>query len=361
MVLETPMTGVAYDSTAKVDNFVEQVVRRVEALPGVEAAASAIVLPLSGNGVDLPFNIVGRPPGKNQYDGDEYWRSVSPHYFRAFQIPLLRGRLLRESDRANSPKVVVINQLMAKKYWKDQDPIGQVILIGKGLGPQFDDPPREIVGIAGNVRENRLGDSEGGVMYVPQSQVPEGLTRLVNSVIPLSWVVRAAADPMAQRASVEREMRAVDGLISTGRVGTMEQRIAESLSRQNFNMLLLTIFAAVALLLAAIGIYGLMAYSVEQRMQEIGIRVALGAGRHDVLAMIVRQGMTLAGIGVLVGLAVAYGVTRLLATLLFGVKAQDPLTFAAVAAIVTVVATAATVVPARRAAAAAPSEALRHQ
>ena len=361
LVMETPMAGGSYDSTAKVDSFVQQVVQRVEAIPGVQAAASAIVLPLSGNGVDLPFNIVGRAPGKNQYQGDEYWRSVSPHYFRALRIPLLRGRTFTETDRGNSARVVIINQIMARKYWKDQDPIGQVIIIGRGLGPQFDDPPREIVGIVGNVRENRLSESEGGVMYVPQSQVPEGLTRLANSVIPLSWLIRASSDPMALRASVERETQAVDGLISTGRVGTMEQRIAESLSRQNFNMLLLTIFAAIALLLAAIGIYGLMSYSVEQRMQEIGIRVALGAGRRDVLAMIVRQGMTLAGIGVLVGVAAAYGITRLLATLLFGVKAQDPITFASVAAIVAIVAVAATIVPARRAAGVAPSDALRHQ
>jgi putative ABC transport system permease protein len=361
LVLETPMSGGAYDSTGKVDSFVDQVVRRVEAVPGVQAAASAIVLPLSGNSVDLPFSIVGRAPGKSQYHGDEYWRSVSPHYFRALEIPLLRGRTFTDSDRGNAAKVVIINQVMARKYWKGQDPIGQVIVIGKGLGPQFDDPPRVIVGIVGNVRENSLSEPDGGVMYIPQSQVPEGLTKLANSVIPLSWMVRASSDPMGLRGSVEREVRAVDGLIATGRMGTMEQRIAESLSRQNFNMLLLTIFAAIALLLAAIGIYGLMSYSVEQRMQEIGIRVALGAGRHDVLAMIVRQGMTLAGIGVLAGTAAAYGLTRLLAALLFGVKAQDPVTFVFVAVLVTLVAAAATVVPARRAAAIAPSGALRHQ
>ena len=163
------------------------------------------------------------------------------------------------------------------------------------------------------------------------------------------------------RAAVERELRAVAGLMSAGRVGTMDQRLSESLARRSFNMLLLTIFAAIALALAAIGIYGLMSYSVEQRMQEIGIRVALGAGRRDVLGMIVRQGVTLAGIGVLLGLGIAYGVTRLLATLLFGIKAQDPTTFVAVAAVVTLVSLAATLVPARRAATVAPSEALRHQ
>ncbi len=359
LTMETSMAS--YDSTAKVDNFVRQVSQRVEGIPGVQAAASAIVLPLSGNGVDLPFNIVGRAPAKGQYEGDDYWRSVSPHYFRVFQIPLLRGRVFTESDTGNSTRVVVINQVMAKKYWKDQDPIGQVIVIGKGLGPQFDDPPREIVGIVGNVRENNLGEADAGVMYVPQSQVPEGLTKLANSVIPLSWAIRATSDPLALRTAVDRELSAVDGLMSASRVRTMEQAISDALSRQNFNMLLLTIFASIALLLAAIGIYGLMSYSVEQRVQEIGIRVALGAARRDVIRMIVMQGMKLVWIGVAVGLAGAYGITRLLGSLLYGVQANDPATFGAVAVIVTLVSAIATFVPAHRASAIAPSDALRHQ
>jgi predicted permease len=355
------MTGVAYDSTGKVANFVRQVEQRVESIPGVQAAASAIVLPLSGNGVDLPFNIAGRTPAKGQYEGDVYWRSVSPHYFRAFQIPLLRGRTFTDSDLGNSTRVVIINQVMAKKYWKNQDPIGQVIIIGKGLGPQFDDPPREIVGVAGDVRENNLGEADAGVMYVPQSQVPEGLTKLANSVIPLSWAIRTNTDPMAIRSSVERELNAVDGLMTPSRVRTMEQAISEGLARQNFNMLLLTIFAGIALLLAAIGIYGLMSYTVEQRVQEIGIRVALGAASRDVLRMIVFQGMKLVWIGVITGLAAAYGITRLLGSLLYGVQSSDPATFAAVAVVVTLVAAIATFVPARRASVVAPSEALRHQ
>jgi len=361
LIMETAMTGSSYDSTGKVENFVRQVAQRVEGIPGVQAAASAIVLPLTGNGVDLPFNIVGRTPAKGQYEGDVYWRSVSPHYFRTFQIPLLRGRAFTESDSGNSTRVVIINQVMAKKYWKGQDPMGQVIIIGKGLGPQFEDRPREIVGIAGNVRENTLGEEDAGVMYVPQSQVAEGLTKLANSVIPLAWAIRTAADPMAIRTSVERELSAVDGLMSPSRVRTMEQSISDGLSRQNFNMLLLTIFAGIALLLAAIGIYGLMSYTVEQRVQEIGIRVALGAASRDVLKMIVLQGMKLVWIGVILGLAAAYGVTRLLGSLLYGVKSSDPATFVAVAVIVTLVAAVATFVPARRASVVAPSEALRHQ
>jgi putative ABC transport system permease protein len=183
----------------------------------------------------------------------------------------------------------------------------------------------------------------------------------VNSVIPLSCAIRATADPMALRTSVERELNAVDGLMSASRVRTMEQSISEGLSRQNFNMLLLTIFAGIALLLAAIGIYGLMSYTVEQRVQEIGIRVALGAASRDVLKMIVLQGMKLVWIGVILGLAAAYGITRVLGALLYGVKSSDPATFAAVAVVITLVSAVATFMPARRASAVAPSDALRHQ
>ncbi|HUI53928.1 MAG TPA: ABC transporter permease [Bryobacteraceae bacterium] len=361
LVLDTSLAGGSYDSTAKVDNFVRQVVPRLEAVPGVLSASSAIMLPLSGEDVDMLFNIVGHPPAKGEYNGDEQWRSISPHYFRALQIPLLRGRTFTETDTANSTRVVIVNQAMVKKYWKDQDPLGQVIVIGKGLGPQFDDPPRQVVGIVGSVRETGLDAVDQGVMYLPQSQVAEGITKLANGLIPLSWAIRAAGDPLALRPSMEREIRSVDGLMPVSHVRTMDQMVAESLSRQNFNMLLLTVFAAIALLLAAIGIYGLMSYSVEQRMQEIGVRVALGAARGDVLRLVVLQGMKLAGIGIVLGLAAAYGMTRLLASLLFGVKATDPSTFAGVAIMVTLVAVAATMVPARRAAAIAPSDALRHQ
>ena len=361
LTLETSLTGASYDSTASVDNLVRQVVARIEALPGVQSAASAIVLPVAGIGIDLPFNIVGRTPSKGQYEGDEYWRSVSPHYFRTFQIPLMRGRTFSETDTGNAARVVIINQIMAKKYWKDQDPIGQLVIIGKGLGPQFDDAPRQIVGVVGNVRENNLGDSDEGVMYIPQSQAPDGITKLANSIIPLAWVVRGSSDPLALRASVEREINAADSVISPSHVRTMEQVMSDALARQNFNMLLLTIFAAIALLLAAIGIYGLMSYSVEQRVQEIGIRIAMGAGGRDVLRLIVFQGMKLVSAGVILGLGAAYGITRFLGSLLYGVQATDPATFAAVTVVVMFVAATATFVPARRASLITPSDALRHQ
>lgn len=197
-------------------------------------------------------------------------------------------------------------------------------------------------------------------MYVPQSQVTDGLTELAGGIIPLVWVVRTAGNPLALRTVVEREMRAVDATLPVTHQRTVDEVISQSLARQNFNTLLLTLFAAIALLLAAIGIYGLISYGVEQRTQEIGIRVALGAARGDVLRMIVWQGAKLAAIGVAAGLAAAFGLTRLLTKLLFGVKAADPMTFAGVAVAIGLVALAASYVPALRAAAVDPSQALRH-
>jgi len=360
LTLQTSLAGGNYTSTAKVDNFSTQAVRRIEAIPGVEAAATAIALPIE-NGIDLPFAIASKPPSKGDYNGDEQWRSVSPHYFQVFKIPLLRGRMFSETDAGNSSRVVIINEAMSRRYWKTEDPVGQVITIGKGLGPQFDDSPRQIVGIVGTVRENGLNKADTGVMYIPQSQVPQGLTALANSVIPLSWAVRTAAGPMTMRIPVEQELRAVDGQIPISRERTMEQVVADTVSRQSFNMLLLSIFAGVALVLAAIGIYGLMSYAVQQRTQELGIRMALGADRSNVLRLIIAQGMKLALSGVVLGLALAWGLTRLIASLLYGVKASDPYTFGLVAAILATVALVAAYVPARRATTIDPLIALRYE
>jgi len=360
LTLETSLASGNYFTTAKVASFTTQAVQRLEAIPGVDAAASAIVLPIEA-GIDLPFTIAGKPPAHGDYNGDEQWRSVSPHYFKVFKIPLLRGREFSETDSGNSSRVVIINEAMARHYWKGEDPVGQVITIAKGLGPQFDDPPRQIIGIVGTVRENGLKSADVGVMYIPQSQVQEGLTALANSVIPLSWAVRTATSPMTMRIPVERELRAVDGQIPISRERTMEKVIADSVARQSFNMLLLSIFAGVALVLAAIGIYGLVSYSVEQRTQELGIRLALGADSRDMLRLVLWQGFKLTVTGLALGLALAYGLTRLLASLLFGVKASDPATFGLVAGILAMVALAAAYVPAQRATTIDPAIALRYE
>jgi putative ABC transport system permease protein len=361
LTMTTSMAGNNYSTTAKMGNFVRQVVERLEALPGVESASASIMLPTNCC-IDLPFNLPDKPPAKgDRYNGDEQWRSVSPHYFRVFRIPLLRGRAFAETDSSTSARVVIINEAMVRKYWPKEDPIGKVLLIGKGLGPEFEEPPRQIVGIVGDAREAGLSKSEIPVIYVPQGQIADGLIKLANNVLPLSWAIRGAANPTGLRSAIEREIQSIDPQISVGDPRLMEEVVSRSISRDNFMMLLLTIFAAIALLLAAIGIYGLMSYSVEQRTQEIGVRMALGAGKPDLLRMILRQGLQLAAAGVLLGLAIAYGLTRVLASLLFGVQAADPFTFGGVAMILLLIALAATWYPARRAAAVEPVEALRYQ
>ena len=361
ITMQTSLTNGRYDSTAKAALLIREVTDHLEALPGVETAAATIMLPVEG-GVDLPFSIDAHPPsGGNMYNGDEQWRFVSPHYFTAFRIPLLRGRVFDRRDTGSSERVAIINQAMAKKYWPNEDPVGQRITIGKGLGPDFNEPPRQIVGIVGNARETGLNGSDQGVMYVPEAQVTDPITKLANNVIPLSWAIRAAADPGPLRTAIQHEFLAVDPQLPVAKIRSMDQVISESTARQNFNMLLLTIFAALALLLAAIGIYGLMSYTVEQRLQELGIRMALGAGGGDMLRLVVGQGMKLTIIGAILGLAAAFGLTRLLASLLFGVKTTDPLTYAAVALVLSAVALLACFIPAIRAAKVDPVIALRYE
>jgi putative ABC transport system permease protein len=363
ITMQTALGGGRYNSTAKVATLTRQVLDRVEALPGVRAAAIAVTLPVSSLGLDLPFNIEGRPPANgDMYSGNELWRFGSPHYFSTLRVPLLRGRFFDQRDSGNAQRVMIVNQAFANKYWPKGDPIGQRITTGKGLGPNFDEPARQIVGIVGDVSENGLKASDDPVMYVPQAQVTDGLTKLANGLIPINWIIQTAGDPSSLSAAIQHEIQAVDSQLAASKVRRMDQVISESTARPNFNMLLLNIFGGLALLLAAIGIYGLMSYTVEQRTQELGIRLALGANRGDMLKLVVRQGMLLAGIGIVIGLAASLGLNQLLlAKLLFGVKATDPATYAVVAIILVLVALLATYIPARRATQIDPMIALRYE
>jgi predicted lysophospholipase L1 biosynthesis ABC-type transport system permease subunit len=237
--------------------------------------------------------------------------------------------------------------------------LGHSILIGHGLGPEFEERPRLIVGIVGDVRERGLDRDLAPVYYVPEAQAPDGLVALCNRVVAASWVLRTRGNPAALAGSVQREMLRVDPQLPVAQVCSMARIVAKSTARQNFNMLLLGIFAGVALLLATVGIYGVMAYTVEQRTAEIGIRVALGARQVQMLGLILKHGLLLAGMGVAIGLGAAYGLTRLLAGLLFGVTASDPATFVIVSVILTAVALLACFIPASRAARVDPIVALR--
>ncbi len=362
LTMQVSIAGKAYHDSSRIQMLTEEVTRRLESLPGVVAASPAVVLPLRITGLDLPFIIEGRPPaGGERHNGSEYWRYVGPHYFSVFRITLRRGRLFDERDGSSGQPVVIINEAMARRYWGDENPVGRQITIGKGLGPEFEDATRQIVGVVGDVREGGLSLQPAPVMYVPVGQVPDGVMQMVHSLIPMSWGVRTHRDPLALRAAAEREFLAVDSQLPVGQVRTMEQVLAVSTARESFNMLLLATFASIALLLAALGIYGLISYTVEQRTHEIGLRMALGAGRRETILLVVGTGLKLAAAGIALGVAGAYGLTRLMSSLLFGVRPTDPMSFAGVAAGLFAIAVIASLIPALRASRIDPLSALKQE
>jgi len=362
LTIRTSISGGRYSTTAQLDNMVRQATDRIEALPGVQFAGSVVALPMSDAEIDLPFTIVGRAPKEGaKLEGDEQWRCVSPHYFEALRIPLLRGRLFDLRDTGKATHVVIINEDVAKKYFPKGDALGQQMLIGHGLGPDFEEPPREIVGIVGSVTETGLGNGKVPAMYVPEAQINDSVTRLAGSLIPLSWAIRTQADPLSAASSVRHEFESLDPQLAPSKIFTMDKVIADSTMRENFNVLLLSVFAFVALSLAAVGIYGLMSYAVEQRTQEIGIRMALGADQGKIMRLVLGQSMRLAAVGTLLGLIAAFFLTRLLAGLLFGVKSTDPLTYSIVVLVLAAVALVAAFVPARRATQVDPILALRQE
>jgi ABC-type antimicrobial peptide transport system permease subunit len=250
---------------------------------------------------------------------------------------------------------------MAKRFWPQGDPLADQLIIGRSLGPDFNDSPRQIIGIVGDLRDNGLNNDPGPTMYVPQAQISDNMNAGVASLSPLAWVVRTRVEPHSLSTAIQKELSDVSGGLALAPVRTMDEIVSRSTANTDFNTLVLTIFACTALLLAAIGIYGLMAYSVEQRTQEIGIRLALGAESGSVRNMVVFQGMRLALIGVVIGVGSAFGLTKLIASLLYGVKARDPLVFIGIPVLLSAVALLAVWLPARRATRISPVDALRSE
>ena len=349
-----------YQKTAGVALLVHDGIERIESLPGVESAATTCSLPLEPS-FGLGFTIEGRPETDIQNRPGGGWRSVSANYFSVFRIPILRGRSFTERDDAGATPVVLINEAMAKQFWPKGDPVGERITIGKDAGPQFEEPPRQIIGVVGDVRDGGLNRDPFPTMYIPVSQVTDGMTVLNEQILPIMWAVRTKVAPYSLSTDVQRELRVASGGLPVGHIRLMDQVVVESTARSDFDTTLLTIFAGVALLLAAIGIYGLMAYSVQQRTQEIGIRMALGAGPSNVRKMIVLQGMKLALVGIILGVAAALALSRLMASMIYGVKTWDPAVFVAVTVLLSGVALIATFVPARRAARVDAIVALRYE
>ena len=358
LTLEMSLTGDRFQKTAGVAQLSREGRDRLNAIPGVEISASTCCLPIEGE-FGLPFTIVGRPPVKGNDTPGGGWMSASPGYFSLFKIPILRGRDFAESDTGSAPGVVLINEAMAKQFWPKENPVGQQIVIGKEVGPDFVEPARQIIGVVGNTHDAGLGRDPDPMMIVPEAQVTDGMTSLNARIVPLRWAVRTRGDPHQLAAQIEEQLRVASGGFPVTRIRTMDEVVVRSTARDSFNMLLLTIFGAVALVLAAIGIYGLMAYSVQQRTQEIGIRMALGADRSTIRNLVVWQGMRLALVGMVAGIAAAFGLTRLIASFLFGVKSWDPLVFVTVPIVLAGVAMLAVWLPASRAARLDPMQALR--
>ena len=360
LTLQMSLAGARFEKTAGVEQLERDGRRRIEGLPGVSSAGITCCLPLEG-GFGLPFNIEGRAPTEGPYSGGAGYLPASPGYFDVFRISLVKGRVFTDQDNGAAERVVVINEAMAKKYWPKNDALGARITIGKGVGPEFEEPPRQIIGVVGDVRQSGLSQPSNPIMYVPIAQVNDGIMALNNRIIPMTWVVRTKLPPFSLSADIQRQLRESSGGLPVAHIRSMQQVVGESTARNDFYMTLLSIFAGVALVLASIGVYGLMAYSVQQRTQEIGVRMALGASPKQVRRMVVIQGMRLAIVGVILGAASALGLTRLMSSLLYGVKPWDPLTIVLVSVLLSGVTLLATYLPARRASRVDPMVALRYE
>jgi predicted permease len=330
--------------------FFRELIRRVQTLPGVESAAVASNLPLTYNGDSMPIGAEGRPDPPPDQSPDVILRVVSPGYFRTMGIPLVAGRDFTENDSPEAAKVVVISEKTARYFWPGQNPIGKRLKPGSTTS---ESPWREVVGIVKDVRQNDFIAEPKMQMYMAHEQVGSFAANAV--------VVRTQVDPLSLGTAVRKVVWGIDKDQPVSDIRSMEEIVSRAVARQRFSTMLLGIFATLALVLAAVGIYGVMSYSVAQRTREIGIRMALGAQRSDVLKMTVGQGLRLVIIGVGIGLAAAFVLTRVMASLLFGVSATDPLTFIIISLVLMAVALIASYIPALRATKVDPMVALHYQ
>ena len=339
-------------SGLKVGLFYQQLIERVQRLPGAQTAGVSRYLPLGGSDASLNFQIESQPVVASADQPRARYRAVSPGYFSVMGIPLIKGRYFDQSDGERTPDVVIINEAMARRYWPREDPIGKRIQPGEGKWCV-------IVGVAGNVRYKGLDAEIEPEMYYHYLQVPADLMSFIEGTMAL--VVRTSLDPGAMTASIRNEVRALDPDQPVFNVKNMQELVEGSVAQQRFRATLLGAFASLALALAAIGLYGVIAYSVTQRTNELGVRTALGAQTSDILKLVVGQGARLTAIGIGIGVVLALVLTRTLNKLLFSVGAMDPITFGATCIVILGVALAASYIPALRAAKVDPVTALRNE
>jgi putative ABC transport system permease protein len=355
LTLKLSLSDPGYQSTAGTERFLRRVFEGLRQLSGVESAAYITSLPTELC-PGLPFRIEGRQ--QDAFGGTNY-KHITPDYFRTMAVPLRRGRQFEERDSENSNGVMIINESFARQFFPNEDPIGRRLTIGGNVGPDYADRTREIVGVVGDLREEGVDVSPSPTMFIPLAQRTDRLTRLTNKLLPAVIVVKTRQSSLNLGPVVRAAVRAADAAQAVSNLRTMEEVLSWSLARRQFNMLLLAVFAGLAMLLSAVGIYGVMSYSVQQRTHEIGIRMALGAAAREVLWLIIRQGLALTLSGVALGLAAALALTRVMQNLLFGVSATDPATFAGIALLLISVAFIASFVPAWRATKVDPLVALR--
>jgi predicted permease len=347
LTFDLTMTGPRYGDKSTIVNTYRQLWERLEQSPGVVAAGGITALPLSQAFAWTPITVEGRTPLPGEKFLNADLRVVAGHYFEAMGIPLRRGRFFDQRDDETKPNAVVVDEYMAEQLWPGQDPLGKRIHV---IQLPSKEQWQTVVGVVGRVKQDSLDSDPRIAFYMAHTQFP---------VRALTVTLRSAGDPAAMLSAAKNALRNIDPDLPMYQVRTMEQRVGESLARRRFSMLLLAFFAAVALALATIGIYGVMVYLVNQGTRELGIRMALGASQRDILALVVRQGMVLAVSGVTIGLAAAFLLTRLIRSLLFGVNANDPITFAGISLLLAMITLLASYIPARRAARIDPIVSLR--
>ena len=353
LTFEVAPNGQQYNTTAKHLDYTQRALERIKAVPGVEAAAVTSNLPL-GRWLNLTVEVDGRPNSERSTE----IRMITPEYFEVLRMRLLQGRQFNVNDTAGSEPVVIVNEAYANRVLKDTDPLGQRLIVQR--------TPKnirscQVVGVVSDLKQFGLNSLAPAAVFVPLAQVPDDVLLIARQFVTMKFAIRTAVDPLALAATVKREMLNVDPLLPVTNIQSLEQIVSLSLARDRFNTALLGLFAGIGLVLAVIGIYGVVAYSVMQRTREIGIRVALGARSEDVLKLVVAQGMLPALIGVVIGLGGAFALTRLLSTFLFGVTATDTIKYVATALLLTGVALGACFVPARKATRVDPMVALRYE